>query len=718
MESRCDDESTIIASLFAIGMALVAFLLTSFVNNQPHLLILKTMGIALLLINISSSPRVVKTNRVIFCDLGVLIVLLVLLLTFADGKISELWSTSLAVTGTTSFIVVLMRNVAAQPLKTVRITIWSIGYIFVAGQMVWHGGYRNPLYLLGLLTRGEIPRDPVFHQTLIAMLKTYGICSTGLNGPVEMSYHYFAHLIASRLGFLLGATPDLLVHLVMPLMFSGLIILWALRSVSVLGKLINGPLSCQKNSNWKHITFLAGLGLPQTSFLLDGTLWDFNFSSDSQVVGLLVCMVVLCSAIEVVRVRNECQQKSSSKLNVPALSVLVLATVTAVGVLAFSKISVAHLFVVGLIYLMWRVDWHWQIRSLLAAVSIITVYLASTGTNSSTIGLYFSPFALWWYRMPLSAWPVCVPITLSFVITYMVIRLKNQRIAALYEVADLIRRRRILDVEVLFCVSLAAAGVTATFGGHLAFNSMYYVATAQFFALVAVAACPYYEVGSLSLSGVRRISVCGGIALLMLGLCFLSAVANSGEKWRNVIRLNLQCRGDSVAVPLGMASDSEKLELRVLLRAFRFAEFASAVRRNTAEAEKLLFEEKNKTLWSLLQIGQLLTSEQKKEALLWVPRVNDRFWSFANQESRWQVPMLAASLTEMALIDGLAMEKMSPGGGGFGFSAYPAPSDWGSPMQSLKEVMIAARKMGFTTVVELKMDGSFELHATDVSPKR
>lgn len=66
------------------------------------------------------------------------------------------------------------------------------------------GGALTSFDLLERLQAGEVTQDTLFHASLAAMIKNYGVCSTGLSGLVETPYHVFSHILLAGISRLSG----------------------------------------------------------------------------------------------------------------------------------------------------------------------------------------------------------------------------------------------------------------------------------------------------------------------------------------------------------------------------------------------------------------------------------------------------------------------------------------------------------------------------------
>ena len=56
------------------------------------------------------------------------------------------------------------------------------------------------------LAADRIAQDTLFHSSIAAMLKNYGVTSTGLHGLVEIQYHVFSHWLYAGVSRLSGVS--------------------------------------------------------------------------------------------------------------------------------------------------------------------------------------------------------------------------------------------------------------------------------------------------------------------------------------------------------------------------------------------------------------------------------------------------------------------------------------------------------------------------------
>jgi hypothetical protein len=89
--------------------------------------------------------------------------------------------------------------------------------LYAAGS-VWGGGFENPLFVANV-ANGYAHIDTLFHAALANMLRTYGVCSTGLDGLPHVLYHFGSHWAFARVANLLDVPVIDFYNLAYPVIF-------------------------------------------------------------------------------------------------------------------------------------------------------------------------------------------------------------------------------------------------------------------------------------------------------------------------------------------------------------------------------------------------------------------------------------------------------------------------------------------------------------------
>jgi len=704
-------EVEIIASLVAIFMAATAMLLTLQTGTVLLSTIRISCGMALFLLN---TPVIIqrlfpghRARKAAVVTIG-LVVAIYAADKFALSVPFELFSSI----GILAFAVIVISSVrAGGVIPFLSAVFWGICFSFVVGQMVWGSGWKNPLDVFQFAQNGSTHTDPAFHNAVVAMLATYGVCTTGLDGLVPFSYHHAAHWLAALVCRTMQTTPYVATTIVLPILLPASLVYWSGLMVREIGRIFQVD-----SFSLSYCVFLTGLaGYLPTSMLEGGFIsWPWTFSMDSQILGLTIAAGAAVLLIDV------CSQRSFVETNADVktwpLRFALISILTTI-LLMLAKITVSHLFALVVIYAAIRIGASWKRVAILAiGLAIIIRQMSPVLELNSDDFLKISPFGLWVQRVPWSSWPLCVPVNTISGIIYAIIRLHQKQVRTLGDVVRSLRERSLVDVELVLLVAFAGTGLTMVFGGRQAFNSIYYQNTAQFFTFAALAGIIHLYFRDVRGSRWRDLSVGKLMSLTLLAAVFMTAIVNSAEKWIDIVRLNMKSRGDAFATPLGVDSVVGKPEIRRLLRDGEFAKSVELMAKNTTFTKTRIESGDKMIVGRLISLGKTMDRERKRESILWIPRTNRSFWDLAPDGRRWLLPMFAVAMTELALIDGLP-EEQELSGGGFGFSVYPntvTRAEDGLPME---KIMMKATEMGFKSVVELQPDGSTLLHRLDQSSK-
>lgn len=93
---------------------------------------------------------------------------------------------------------VLLASSRPRPLRSV------FGASALAAVAILGSNPYTSFDMLNRVATGELHQDTAFHSSISAMLKNYGVASTGLNGLVETPYHVFSHLLIAGISRLSG----------------------------------------------------------------------------------------------------------------------------------------------------------------------------------------------------------------------------------------------------------------------------------------------------------------------------------------------------------------------------------------------------------------------------------------------------------------------------------------------------------------------------------
>lgn len=138
--------------------------------------------------------------------------------------------------------------------------------------------------MLARLYSGAVKQDTLFHASIAAMIKNYGITSTGLNGLVSTPYHVLSHILIASISGLSGVNV-IEVYGVAPWVFFAPILIFGVVAVCC---------ALDKNSSnsipitWSTACFILAF----FPFVLDRWIvWDSFFVSESYLTSLGLLLV-------------------------------------------------------------------------------------------------------------------------------------------------------------------------------------------------------------------------------------------------------------------------------------------------------------------------------------------------------------------------------------------------------------------------------------------
>jgi hypothetical protein len=126
---------------------------------------------------------------------------------------------------------------------------------------------------------GSVTQDTLFHASIAAMIKNYGVVSTGLHGLIETPYHAFSHSLMASISFLSGISVIETYGVASWVLFSPLLVFCVVACCAMIdhSQKVAVPLV------WGFASLLLTI-LPY--FLIKWAVWDSFFVSESYLVSL------------------------------------------------------------------------------------------------------------------------------------------------------------------------------------------------------------------------------------------------------------------------------------------------------------------------------------------------------------------------------------------------------------------------------------------------
>lgn len=138
--------------------------------------------------------------------------------------------------------------------------------------------------MLALAHSGMIYNDTIFHASVSAMIKNYGAISTGLHGPVEMSYHILSHVIVAGIGRISGVSLLEIYGFIFQIFLIPLFIF----SISY----VSTQIDRNKKYNILYLVIITIIMLLSANYIFARwAFWDSYELSESYIVSLIILVI-------------------------------------------------------------------------------------------------------------------------------------------------------------------------------------------------------------------------------------------------------------------------------------------------------------------------------------------------------------------------------------------------------------------------------------------
>ncbi|HNP07884.1 MAG TPA: hypothetical protein PKN99_09660, partial [Cyclobacteriaceae bacterium] len=545
---------------------------------------------------------------------------LVLLVSFIVPYGGQWISNILMFTGYIFFVIALL-----VLLKSNKLVASLILFLFAGLFGVWlfgrvYSSYHSPLALENL-TFGGISHDTFYNSSVMEMIKTFGIPSTGLNGTPYLPYHWGSHWILSRFSILLDASSIEIYNLVYPSLFLCLFL------KGLLGFAYDLFLLTTKRDNanirpgitfWV-VFFVFNIGFLPSAFLANWANWEQWVESESYSIGML-CFFLLASLT--LYLFSKSKEHQSLKFN----RVYFFPLAALVPLLGLMKISVLVIAIAVLIYLVFKLrffkDWVILVTVVLTlALSFFVLRITASTyiSNDENDNFFLFHFLKTW---TLKDWRgLFYYIHYFYTILYIVLRIRELKIT-LINLKEYFLTNKLLDIEILILISIV--GLLPAFIFRIDGGSAYYFTDIQ--ARISGAFLLFYILRDQFFAEKRFLQFTGRFALLVPAILLMS-VSIIFTKFESAINLNLLSRIE-FAQRYGGESHYAKVASADIMK--YTSGKASDVWLKLKEmkwmpGQGLAVNPKYEFLMRLIALDKLDLGEKRK-MLLHVPHSNQAFW--------------------------------------------------------------------------------------------
>ena len=600
-------------------------------------------------------------------------------------------------------------------------------------------GYQNTLLVEGI-PFNFCQIDELYNASLCNMLRTYGVSSTGLDGIPFVPYHFGSNWLFAQLCNLLDVR-------VIDFYARGYRVVFVPFGVLSLGtfaasmaqrrhRRARGAQSATAEAGVENAAFenrveaadearnaedrswpvgplfwlIVWTGyvsfLPYPPFLTPIFAWSSIIVSESYGLGVAVSLLGLSWAWSFFQ--NVRARRNLWSLDIFAGVLFLAALMAAVSLL---KISQSVILAAAAVFFFVRLAWY---RSPIFAVCLVGVVAGVYGvhgliTPAFTQTRRFMPFEFVRTCVEPEWWPYFWLFYYAWLWIVSAIRLREEGIRTVRDLAHALRRRRLLDVEFLFVAALAGAGPAMLFipysSAHFFSEYQQWLALALLLSIVIRGRRPLRDRpvrsaqadGPTSWAERLRLSAWEGVTVsrVFLGAVLLTV---GGMTLSNTLRLaaglvhdNTVCRGHA----------GGGTGVNAALRRGRFREAAGILAQTAAEVERRFDSDKN-VLKLLRSLDEMPLSE-KRASLLFIPKSNRQFWQLLHgPRSPLDKPLVAPALSGVAMIDGLCDTTSETEWVAYGYPSYPRP-DPSRRQPPLEEYLPILRsrcaRMGFKQLI-------------------
>lgn len=156
----------------------------------------------------------------------------------------------------------------------------------------WHDA--NLFFRWDIMAWNSVQIDPLFHSAITAMIKNFGVSSTGLDGLVTLNYHVFSHVIRAAISFGTGL-PVVSSYGAMQMFISGPLLLMAIVAAAETFR----PSARARYFILRIVVlFVALYSIQLWPAFSKFALWDSYATSDSYAISLILMLATL-SAIRI-----------------------------------------------------------------------------------------------------------------------------------------------------------------------------------------------------------------------------------------------------------------------------------------------------------------------------------------------------------------------------------------------------------------------------------
>jgi hypothetical protein len=601
-----------------------------------------------------------------------------------------------------------------RTLRFVALAVFGLLMGLYAAGSIWGGAFENLLFVENLCN-GYAHIDTLFHITLANMLRTYGACSTGLDGLPHVLYHFGSHWLFARFSNLLDLSVVDFYNFAYAVIFAPFITFSLLTFAVSIAELWRGPgrppLPVDDAGNASKARKIEappaipvdldegfrGAGLLFWFVLAAGVIGLLPLGSGldtiarsapiyaSESYGLAIAVALLWIAAVSSLSRDIATAPEMQSIDVLFGFLFICALPAVVGLL---KISVMILLSAAGAWFFFRLRlYQCKITAPSSVIGLIVLYCGFLFTYNPEYGQLsgIAPFNslrtlvsfTWWSYY----WLFCYVWTLAF----LALRVREEGVGTARQLVSAFRERRLLDVEFVLIIAILGSVPEILLRDYS--STHYFADDQQWLALGLILAVVLRPVRSGLRQTVPRVAetVPARARVLVAG-------DGAASSWLDRVTmphvlawlLGLFAAStfllNTWALLMGVANN---VKGSMQLAASETSPFDAAWNGNFRQARKVLdrqvgvMEEHlhaDKNIVSVLRELDRLPLAEKRRSFLFIPKSNRQFWDLLHAPySPKDGPFVAPALSGIAMLDGLYERPEGDAWSGYGYQHYTYP---------------------------------------------
>lgn len=644
----------------------------------------------------------------------ILFILLVLIffIGLLNVKLISIFFTFLfIISGIISFVFILKNSLYKKKSLLFILLLLLLFSLFITG-VIWGSGYHNILYLEKIIM-GNFHIDTLYHSSIMSMIKTYGIPSTGLDGVKLINYHTGSHYYFAMFSNLMNCDSMTFYNIVYPIVFIPLLVKTFTLFIMAIFKRFYSKVSI----NLTVVILLIIVGfcgfLPYSTLYKAAIRWDGIFISESYLFSLIFVFMVLTLSLNYY---DYIVNKKKADINYFIFIFLILPF--SLFIVGYSKISLIVLFL-GLIFWSFiRFKLFKKIYNIAALFFLFFIFYLVyklTSSNSYNNSLTIELFHFFKNNVSMN-FLFYILIYFFWSITYLIFRFyfyfkDSEKTDNNNSFFTSFLSNKFIDCEfvIILCILGVLPGIFLPIGGGSAayfsdFQNWFSICLLIPLLIAKMNWCSFNIKNNLLTLNIKisRIKV---ILYFFVILCCIFAFYNI---YSSVIKIKQQYIEMKLSINERSNNNSFRSQVREKLKNISMLNAIKVVWDLASVKSEDLKIFKNYSIISKLLDLNNLSKKEKRISVVYIDRKN-MYWSILDER---KTPFLCPALTGIAMLDGLPTSDI-PNLEGYSFSFYNLKSKDQIEKITINDVIIKAKNLGFKKLIYL--DGNNNLINYDVN---